>query len=72
MKIEAEDSEEEEQEQEDGDALIDKQIAAVKTMKLADLKQMADAMEIEYEPTVTERQLRSKITTKLREQKTED
>lgn len=72
VKIEAEDSEEEEQEQEDGDALIDKQIAAVKTMKLADLKQMADAMEIEYEPTVTERQLRSKITTKLREQKTED
>lgn len=72
VKVEAEDSEEEEQETEDKNATIDKQIAMVKEMKLGDLKTMADAMEIEYEPTVTERQLRSKIATELRKQKTEE
>jgi len=72
VKFEAEDGEEDETEVESNNDFIDKQIASVKNMKLADLKQMADSMEIEYEPTVTERQLRSKITTKLREQKTEE
>lgn len=72
VQIQAQTDENEEQEEEDTNTLIDKQIASVKTMKLADLKQMADAMEIEYDPTVTERQLRSKITSKLREQKEEE
>ena len=67
-----ENKEQEKQEPQDNNTTIDKQIVMVKEMKLGDLKNMADAMEIEYEPTVTERQLRSKIVAELRKQKTEE
>lgn len=60
--------EEQEQPEENGTTVAD-QIAMVKKMNLGDLKNMADAMELEYSDAVTEKQLRSLITKKLKEGK---
>ena len=60
--------EEDDDEEEEGPSkeLLD-QIARIKKMNLGELKDMADAMEIQYNPTATERQLRTMITKKIKE-----
>lgn len=45
---------------------LEAQIIKIKNTKLADLKVTATAMEIDFDDTTTERQLRSKIIAKLR------
>lgn len=61
-----EDSKNEEQDSDEPSKEVVDQIARIKKMNLGELKEMADAMEIEYAPTVTERQLRSLITKQIK------
>lgn len=48
---------------------LEKQIQQIKAMKLDDLKTIAKSMDIEFDDTTTERQLRSKIIAQLRASK---
>ena len=62
--VDIKEDEEEPIEQDRGE--LEAQIIKIKNMKLADLKVTATAMEIDFDDTTTERQLRSKIIAKLR------